>query len=696
MKRRNNLGLPLVVAFFVACFVCGSIVGYFLTPTAPTRAVTTTITKTITPVAPAGPEMAPVTKTVFIREGVALFFHHPLNVLKVKVLDATGATINVQEVRARTNKVILEFPWKPREMYKVKLSEEGGEEFETVIYAPDKPSPLMLATFDLGEAKPGQVVFPRGGCPHSAGNPMANVVTSQNSQYAAVSTDRAIYLFNLRTQELVLSKKFDMKMGRGLVIFSEDNKYLIVGGNTVKPPKTWRGFIYVYDVEGRKELWHEQLNDATITGGIVASHDSKHLLVGTSSVEAKLYCFSLETGNLEWSFSTIEDIGKGTFKKWRDWPTVSISSIDSEGKVYITATRKVKSEFWSETIKGEEVKKRHDYYANKVYCLDVTSGKIIWAYPKEGVMDIGRSYMLRLSSTPDGKYVVFGIGGHGRQYTTKEGFALCFEGSSGKILWRYVVPKKNNNETTQAIPLISPDGRYVAIKAVTEKFDEFDRCIDRTRPWLFFNNAKMIEEEGKTEPLWRSNLEDRLFINDISVISTADVAYVSAGTKDEYVLALTYGFFSPTTGPKGLRPVPLAEHPYMRCLFLYDVNGKLLSRWKFDGCTPYLRLAHGKYGVSQLADGKYLVVIGKQALLPDSLISVATRSAMAHGVYVFNLEREGSLVSKFDWFYHTEGAVENAAITPDGKYIVAVEVPVDMNPGEAKDIVGSYRVLILA
>ncbi len=43
--------------------------------------------------------------------------------------------------------------------------------------------------------------------------------------------------------------------------------------------------------------------------------------------------------------------------------------------------------------------------------------------------------------------------------------------------------------------------------------------------------------------------------------------------------------------------------------------------------------------------------------------------------------------SKFDWVYKTQGVVISADISPDGKYIAAVEAPVKPESGE---IIGEH------
>ncbi|MCI5142566.1 MAG: hypothetical protein D3909_12775, partial [Candidatus Electrothrix sp. ATG1] len=50
-----------------------------------------------------------------------------------------------------------------------------------------------------------------------------------------------------------------------------------------------------------------------------------------------------------------------------------------------------------------------------------------------------------------------------------------------------------------------------------------------------------------------------------------------------------------------------------------------------------------------------------------------------------------------NWFYHTEGFAYRAAVSPDGKYIVVLEGPFDLDPDRAKkDIVGRHRLIILS
>jgi hypothetical protein len=199
----------------------------------------------------------------------------------------------------------------------------------------------------------------------------------------------------------------------------------------------------------------------------------------------------------------------------------------------------------------------------------------------------------------------------------------------------------------------------------------------------------MIETAGKAEPLWERNLSFPAVLYEGTLLrQSAPLAEFVEGGR----ILVTNGGFTYCPAPEGvpLREPPPVEHPYINCLFLYDLDGTLLSRYRFEGY--YNR----QCAATVSGDGKYVIVPQRQTYIPDNLLGIVPMTTETHGVLVFNIDQEGCFTEKLDWFYHTEGPIADVGITSDGKYVVAVEVPVDMNPDpKVTEIVGSYRVHFL-
>lgn len=70
-----------------------------------------------------------------------------------------------------------------------------------------------------------------------------------------------------------------------------------------------------------------------------------------------------------------------------------------------------------------------------------------------------------------------------------------------------------------------------------------------------------------------------------------------------------------------------------------------------------------------------------------------TNNIDVHGVYVFDNAAHGGATSKLVYIYKTQGIVVAAAISPDGKYITALEAPARLEDGR---MIGEYKVHILS
>ncbi|MBU4076670.1 MAG: dehydrogenase, partial [Euryarchaeota archaeon] len=118
------------------------------------------------------------------------------------------------------------------------------------------------------------------------------------------------------------------------------------------------------------------------------------------------------------------------------------------------------------------------------------------------------------------------------------------------------------------------------------------------------------------------------------------------------------------------------EHPNGNTLLVYDLKGDLLWKWKVEGYPR--RISFSK-------DERFLVIPIAQ--------NAVTNSIDVHGVYVFDNTIQGGATSRLVYIYKTRGITVAGGISPDGKYIAAIEAPARLDDGS---VIGEYKVHILS
>ena len=447
------------------------------------------------------------------------------------------------------------------------------------------------------------------------------------------------------------------------VEISPDDRYVAIGCQTGKVH-----MVRIADVKTHEELWKQELGEDQISA-MAFSADGECILVGLEGIETKVHCFDTTTGAEKWSYTASDDVGKGE-KSPMTWPLIRDIVVDSMNRAFVAAERA-----WFEHKEVEGVPEKFVHFATKFYCFDVASGETLWVYPEETLDQPARG----IEASPDGKYVLLSNGMISID-VYQEGVVYCLDGEGGTELWQYSIPvlypftKAEHHYTGSYITgFISPDGAYVTM-------------LDHDGRVSVFDMAKMMAAKGKAEPLWEKSLSIPL-VDGLAVGYTGDatIEYTAEG-----ILLVNTGFtYAPAYGGVELRPLPLLEYSYLNCLFMYSWDGELLSRYRLEGYCP-----NAKAVVSD--DGMYAVIPIGQTYVPDTLLDSVPRSPETHGLCIFDLRREGCWTEKLDWFFHTEGPVLGVDITSDGKHVVAIEVPVDMDPDpEVEKVVGSHRVHFL-
>ena len=423
----------------------------------------------------------------------------------------------------------------------------------------------------------------------------------------------------------------------GIVAISPRGNYLAVGSE--------KGYLRLIDIEERQVKWTKRIGE----GRIVAmgfSPDGRYLAMGEQSRDAFLYLYDL-AGHLLWRFKTSSDVGTiGTGENKYHLPVVN-SLIFGPGvtrpRIYILARHYMGSV------------NRHYSFKGKVYCLDLKSGQTIWSWPQRGCMDAAPD-ALRMDS--QGRYLLFSDYWKGSSYNKS---LYCLKASNGQLLWswdfRHLFPEKRLG-IWHGVD-ISPDGRYVA-------------AFSSDGRGFLLDNRRLIKTGGKRGIVWERPISTPILVNGLTIYGFPALAKIG----EDYIAFLTGN----TKACQGKRR-PAIEYPNANSLFVYDMKGNL--EWTSElGGASYTDRIHTS------ADSRYIII-------PIRYNRVKAKS-LVQGLYLFDSSRTGESFHKLVWFFHTDGMCLSADISRDGRYIAALEYPLDIDiRKEFQDIRGRHRVYIL-
>jgi outer membrane protein assembly factor BamB len=267
---------------------------------------------------------------------------------------------------------------------------------------------------------------------------------------------------------------------RGEVDFSPDGNYLVVGTHT--------GYIKAIETATNKIVFEKKLSEGKIQP-FDFSQDSKYLLLGEQSFDGYVYAFEISSGKEIWKFRTAGDeIGSDI----KNQPVVK--RVKVVGNVaYVIAGR---------SVSGADLY----YYWTRIYAFDVESGRILWKYPENEVMDSSVSW---IDVSSDGKYIAFEIyvftkAGKRGERKYKDGEVVVLN-SEGKKLWSYekpILPYQDNSWAYRGISF-SKDGKYLT-------------STDAYGAGYLFDNEELIKT-GKTFPLWSKNISTAIEISGIPI-----------------------------------------------------------------------------------------------------------------------------------------------------------------------------------
>ncbi|AKB65877.1 WD40 repeat domain-containing protein [Methanosarcina mazei] len=395
------------------------------------------------------------------------------------------------------------------------------------------------------------------------------------------------------------------------------------------------GSLKLIKVATGEKVWEKQLvkgiADARIAD-IEFSEDGKRLFVGEESPDAFLYCFDLEGAEI-WKYGAGKELGSDL----KYMPAMKKIKLDSEGNIYVAASRAC-------GYIGEKYK-----YLARVYSFD-PEGNLRWKFPESEYMDSGVTW---IDATPDGKYAVFGTTCFTETEKWREGTVHALNGNTGQEHWSYKIQP------------VEPFFDYSAIWYSTQITPDGEKLITMTsdgRAFLF-NNSRIIET-GTPEIAWQQNISTPIVVSGVPIYGSANYAYIVNDT-------LIFSIGSTFSKDKN-KDAPF-EHPSGNSLFAYDYDGNLLWKWRVDG-----------YAGECAVNDRYLVIPLAQNLV--------TEDRSVHGVYVFDASKSGGASSRLIQTYNTEGITVSADISPDGRYIAALEAPSRLDDGT---VLGEYKVHIL-
>jgi WD40 repeat protein len=420
---------------------------------------------------------------------------------------------------------------------------------------------------------------------------------------------------------------------RGEVDFSPDGKYLIAGTHT--------GYIKVIETATNRIVFEKKLSEGKIQP-FDFSQDSKYLVLGEQSVDGYIYAFELSSGKEIWKFRTGDEIGSDI----KNQPGIRRVKVVGN-TAYAIATR---------SASGADL----NYYWTRIYAFDIESGKVLWKYPENEVMDSTASW---IDVSSDGKYLafetyVFTKAGKRGERKYRDGEVVVLD-NEGKKLWSYekpVLPYQDNAWAYRGISF-SKDGKYLS-------------STDPYGAGYLFDNYEIIKT-GKASPFWIKNISTAIEISGIPIYSSLNYAYILGNN----VLFSSGSTFIPSKAKSAKYNNAPVEHPNGNTLLVYNLKGDLLWKWTVEGYA-------GRIGISK--DERFLVFPIAQNLV--------TNNIDVHGVYVFDNAIQGGATSKLAYIYKTQGIVVAAAISPDGKYIAAIESPARLDDGT---VIGEYKVHLL-
>ncbi len=424
------------------------------------------------------------------------------------------------------------------------------------------------------------------------------------------------------------------------VRFSPDAKYLAIG--------TFFGRIKLIDVQNCTILWEKRISEGMVKK-IDFSPDGNTLYLGEQSPDGNIYAMDVKSGKELWRFNLSRDLFTGSWNKDDPYgiyrlPGCYRLKVLKDGSILILGIHSFPGKRWRRL--------------SRLYLLD-PSGKVKWAFPREGPMERSIIYA---DADPEGKRVAFvttlGSEGIGSSYPYPEGAIFVLDGKNGEEVGRYKIkPLKPFYDYVSFWQSISIDkyGKLAVLGTYDGRVFIFD--LDTVRPKRILHISTPI------------------VISNIPVSASSTYVHIS---KDGTIYVET----GKSTIPYGLKittSTPPGPHPHANTLWAISQDGDIL--WRFSPGRDFRM-----HGFASSSNGRFLAVCADSTNIRDD--------EKLFGLFLFDTWREGGGMEKLYSYYPTSSpCFFHLDMSSDGRYIAIVEVP--YRSVEMERFIGNYRVLLL-
>ncbi len=432
-------------------------------------------------------------------------------------------------------------------------------------------------------------------------------------------------------EEIVPWQLSDSRYLGGRTAISADGRIGAVG--------TENSWLYVFDAATAATLWKKKLGEGRLLC-ISFTPSGEYLLVGEQSRDSFLYCFEAATGRLVWRFRGADVVGESESGSGRH-PVIAdvVFAKNDPSRCYLTTKR----QYW----KGGDY-----FYIGRVVCLDLSTGRTIWQYPKDENMDAGPS---RMAIDADQRFVVFS---NYKRAPVHDRAIYCLDAVTGELLWDWGFEPgfPGDKQLIWRGMDISADGRLVGVFA------------QNGRGFLLENRAALSPPEKKPRLLWQERITRPLRVDNLDLYGSGALARFQGHT-----LLLASGSTHAVMNKQAANTI---EHPQANTLFAYSEQGELLWLHKIGGMA---------YNIELSADERYLLMPVRS--------SRSQIDTLQQGVYLFDLTRPGGGDAKLLWHHNTPGICLDGSLSADGRRMVALEYPLDMDGrADFQDIHGTHQI----
>ncbi|QDR79105.1 PQQ-binding-like beta-propeller repeat protein [Sporomusa termitida] len=405
-----------------------------------------------------------------------------------------------------------------------------------------------------------------------------------------------------------------MGFTKGFIKFSPDSRNLAIG--------TENGELMLLNLKGQV-LWRKNMGLGKLSA-LEFSPDNRYLYIGETSQQGYLLCINREDGREIWRQSSVGELGVNIQDK--TYPGIIAVRSDANGMVYAVGQRYIR------------YADGRNEYRGRIYKFNA-AGVRQAIFPVDHNLDAWVSWV---SVDAGGSRAAFGTAnwdeGSTNRYTDS---MYCLDGALRQILWSTEIPPAPpyQNTTMRSSPEFAPSGRHVAGVA---------------------SDGRCFLYDGQGHELWFRTISQPQKVGGVYINAVGNYVHLT----EEHAAFTTGNTYNRANWQL---PTPV-EHPGSNSVFVFDLSGKLVSRYKLGGMVEQIS------GTEQTM----AIAIGR---------NVRSRDVGVHGLYLLSLP-DARLLD----YAATTGPCVGSAISPDGRYAAGVEAPLQLDDGQ---VIGAYRLLLL-